>query len=269
MDHFRLESFKLEDAGRRNCVILVNGDRIYKHILDRAFTNHFFSRTFDDRYGRFQWGTYIYDVDENVTSELAHLLDLTQQHLYLDDDLTECFALDYHTVFEPSGGYLRSTLGQLVYEAKPYKRTPTLQNQQAASQLAEKMISFISNHPTYRRSQVVIVAPPSQTKPFDLPYELASHVLTAFPQMEDGRKWVTKLRQTRPMKDCLTIPDKINNVRQAFGIAPQADLVEKDVLLIDDIYQSGYTINEIAHTLFAANAKSVFGLVATKTGRDL
>ena len=38
---------------------------------------------------------------------------------------------------------------------------------------------------------------------------------------------------------------------------------------LDDIYQAGFTLNEVGKVLFEAGAQSVFGLAATKTGRDL
>ncbi len=65
------------------------------------------------------------------------------------------------------------------------------------------------------------------------------------------------------------IQEKIDNVRGAFEIVPGIDVHDRELVLIDDIYQSGFTLNEIGRILLEAGARSVFGLVATKTGRDL
>lgn len=270
MDHFSLNTYEVQDAGGNNLVVLVAGSREYKRILSRAFPRHFLSRTFDDRYMRFEWGTYLYNAGPDTTSEITTLLDLCSRCIFLDDDLTECFALDYHTILEPIGGYSRTHTGSLVYQAKPYKRKPSERNFNATYKLAQRMISFIQNHPTYKRSEVVLAAPPSRLdKPFDLPSELVQHILSAYGTMVDGRGWIKKVQSTRPMKDCLTIPDKINNVRNAFAVTKDANLKGKTVLLIDDIYQSGFTMNEVGKTLFEAGAVAVLGLVATKTGRDI
>jgi predicted amidophosphoribosyltransferase len=46
-----------------------------------------------------------------------------------------------------------------------------------------------------------------------------------------------------------------------FELAPQADVTDKRVLLIDDIVLSGATLQEAAKVLKRAGAKSVYGLV--------
>jgi hypothetical protein len=270
MDHFSLNAYEVQDAGKNNIVVLVSGSREYKRILSRAFPSYFLSRTFDDRYMRYEWGTYVYNADPAITNDVTTLLDLCQQHVFLDDDLTECFALDYHTVLNPSGGYSRTSTGSLVYQAKPYNRKPSKRNFNATHALAQQMLAFIQQHPTYKRSEVILASPPSRlNKPFDLPSELVQHILDSYDTMVDGRQWIKKVQATRPMKDCHTIPDKINNVRNAFAVTENARFQGETVLLVDDIYQSGFTMNEIGKILFEAGAATVLGLVATKTGRDI
>ena len=77
------------------------------------------------------------------------------------------------------------------------------------------------------------------------------------------------MRQTRQAKDCQTIQEKIDNVRGAFEVVPEVDVKDREIVLVDDIYQGGFTLNEVGRVLFEAGARSVFGLVATKTGRDM
>ncbi len=271
MDHFSLSNnYEVKDAGSNNIVVLVSGSREYKRILSRAFPEHFLSRTFDDRYMRFDWGTYIYSVSSEMKQEVNLLLDTCSRHIFLDDDLTECFALDYHTLLAPSGGYPRTDIGNLIYRAKPYNRKPTKGHVEAAQELAQKMLMFIENHPTYRRCEVVIAAPPSRpNKPFDLPKQLAQHILDACDTMVNGISWIEKIRKTRAMKDCRTIPEKIDNVRGAFKVTEDANLAGKIILLVDDIYHSGFTMNEVGSVLFDDGAKAVLGKKKKKTGRDI
>ncbi|MGB6015750.1 MAG: hypothetical protein WBG32_13560 [Nodosilinea sp.] len=40
-------------------------------------------------------------------------------------------------------------------------------------------------------------------------------------------------------------------------------------MVIDDIYQTGFSMNELGRMLRLAGAKSVLGLAATKTAQDL
>ncbi|MEW6192647.1 MAG: phosphoribosyltransferase family protein [Bacillota bacterium] len=73
------------------------------------------------------------------------------------------------------------------------------------------------------------------------------------------------------MKDCETIQEKINNVKGAFELSPQhrAQVRGQSMILLDDIYQTGFTLNEVGRVLLEAEATTVLGLVATKTVQDL
>lgn len=125
MDHFTLSSYEIQNATGNQVVVLVTGNQVYKRILSTAFPNHFLSRTFEDRYGRFDWGFYMHGVSNEQLGEVESLLELCRQHILLYDDLTECFALDYHTKLTPSGSQ-RTEVGQLIYRAKPYNRNPVM-----------------------------------------------------------------------------------------------------------------------------------------------
>ncbi len=54
MDHYQLTRFEMKDAGDNNVVVLVTGPLRYKAILQRAFNQYYFSRTFEDRFGRYE-----------------------------------------------------------------------------------------------------------------------------------------------------------------------------------------------------------------------
>jgi hypoxanthine-guanine phosphoribosyltransferase len=48
----------------------------------------------------------------------------------------------------------------------------------------------------------------------------------------------------------------------------KAKVSDRSIVVVDDLYQSGLTINYIAEELRAAGAKEVFGLAAVKTLRN-
>lgn len=58
----------------------------------------------------------------------------------------------------------------------------------------------------------------------------------------------------------LTEEERRRNVRGAFELAPEHALQEKAVLLVDDVYTSGATVNECSRTLLKGGAKEVFVL---------
>ena len=150
-----------------------------------------------------------------------------------------------------------------VYAAKPYR--PGTGSASKADELADLMRVFIESHPTYAAADVLVAVPPSNpNKPFDLPAHLVQRLAGQLGK-PNATAWVRKVRPTRPMKDCETPQEKLDNVRGAFAVTPAADFAGKSVLLIDDIYQSGFTINEVGHVIGEAGASRVLGLAATKT----
>jgi predicted amidophosphoribosyltransferase len=105
--------------------------------------------------------------------------------------------------------------------------------------------------------------PSNPDKAFDLPQALANLVSedTGIPFLHGA---LFKKRRTAQMKHCPSIADKLDNIADSVGV--QADEVAgKNLILIDDILESGATLEETARALYQGGAKRIFGLVATKT----
>ncbi|HID61442.1 MAG TPA: hypothetical protein EYP49_01660 [Anaerolineae bacterium] len=260
----------MKDAGSNNVVVLVTGSLRYKAILQRAFNRYYFSRTFEDRFGRYEWGTYIYNIDSSERVRVEALLRMFQEVVCIEDDLTETFALGYHTQMDPARRYARTDLGDLVYRAKPYRGDFTPERRRVADEIVEQMTRFIQSHPTYARAEIIAAAPPSVPGRPNLPVYLVEQLVACL-NKANGTAWITKTRPTRPMKDCETIQEKIDNVRGAFTLTSQGStqIRGRSVIVVDDIYQTGFTLNEVGRVLIANGAREVMGLVATKTAQDL
>lgn len=78
-----------------------------------------------------------------------------------------------------------------------------------------------------------------------------------------------RLRFTVPQKG-LSRRERNDNVHNAFGIDARraADIHGKNVLLIDDVFTSGATLNECARTLKNAGATRVFVLTVARVTRE-
>jgi predicted amidophosphoribosyltransferase len=188
--------------------------------------------------------------------------------LFLKDGLDECFALSLHTVLTEQGGFVRTPIGQMVREAKPYDTGWNAGSKEKAGKLAEMLSDFIRVHPTYLRAPLVAAVPPSNpNKAFELPTFLVEQIAVA-----TGKEIVTasirKVRTTQPMKNFATLAEKVSNIKDAFQ-ADRAKLAEKEVILIDDIYQTGTSINEVARSLRSSGVRRALGLTMTKTIRSL
>lgn len=258
MDGFFLSNYEVQNKEGNKVLVMAKGERAYYAVLRRAFPKSRFSRVFDDRFGRYDWGMFIHNLDPAMKTALEELLKLLSAHIYVDDlTLTEIFTLDFH--MRPAS-LSRTPTGQLVYEAKPYSRTATAKNTQKARELAEKFSTFIGKHPTYASADMVVAVPHMPGKAFDLPSELAKSISETL-NIKNGSALVQKVRSTKPMKDCRSEEEKTENVRGAFSAQGNGVFEGRQVILVDDIYQSGFTMHE-------AGAASVLGLAATKTKRE-
>lgn len=176
--------------------------------------------------------------------------------------MDESFALSYHTKTSPSGGFERTQYGQLVRDAKPYDRGWNAGSQSKAAELAQLMVTFIQAHPTYAKADILAAVPPSNpNKPFDLPTYLVETISQSTNQTIATAS-LRKVRTTRQMKECRTIQEKIDNIKDAFEVEA-ATFNGKTIILVDDIYQTGFSINEVGRVLKQAGARYVFGLVST------
>ena len=71
-------------------------------------------------------------------------------------------------------------------------------------------------------------------------------------------------RETVPQTE-LTEDERRKNVRGAFSIPTGKSLKGKSVLLVDDVYTSGATVNECSHALVRGGAKAVYVLTLART----
>jgi ATP-dependent DNA helicase RecQ len=76
---------------------------------------------------------------------------------------------------------------------------------------------------------------------------------------------LTKVRLTQAQKIPITPEEKAENVKDAFSITSPQLIAGRTLLLIDDIYDSGYTLREVGQTLMKAGATAVYPLTITRT----
>ena len=88
---------------------------------------------------------------------------------------------------------------------------------------------------------------------------------------EVGREWrlpmdpfvLRRSRNTSPQTQ-LPEEERRKNVRRAFEIAAEKSVKGKSLLLVDDVYTSGATVNECSRTLMRAGAKEVYVLTLAR-----
>jgi hypothetical protein len=248
-------------------MILVKGAEDFAAILKRAFPGLAFDGPYPNDTPDFDWFLICHATDEQQAGLKALLGTLTAA-LFLKDGLDECFALSLHTVLTEDGGFVRTPIAQMVREAKPYDSGWNAGSKEKAVKLATMLTDFIRIHPTFARVPLVAAVPASNpNKPFDLPTFLVELIAA-----ETGKEIVSasirKTRPTQPMKSFAAMVDKAANIKDAFQVDP-ARIAGNEIILIDDIYQTGTSINEVTRALRSAGVRHVFGLALTKTIRSL
>lgn len=79
---------------------------------------------------------------------------------------------------------------------------------------------------------------------------------------------LAKVRTTQEQKQLTNRVQKADNVKGAFIVRSPELVVGRTLLLIDDIYDSGYMIREVAQTLMQAGAKVVYPFTITRTAHS-
>ena len=211
------------------------------------------------------WYTYIKRADDSVLERIRLWQKTVGQYVVLRDCLALSFALDY----EREGGDPKepqTQVGALRYRAKTYDRRPTSDTLGAADQLVQECLSFLQSMSCYEAADAVVAMPPSRPdKPFDLPRHLAKGISAGVGKTDLSDRVVTRKRR-RALKD-VPVAEKLEAIQGTINIEG-ASFQDRTVLLVDDLYQSGITMNYVAMELLEAGARAVLGLACEKTCRN-
>ncbi len=79
---------------------------------------------------------------------------------------------------------------------------------------------------------------------------------------------LAKVRQTQEQKSLSNWLQKADNVKNAFAVHFPEQIADRTLLLIDDIYDSGYMLREVGLTLMQAGAQAVYPLTITRTAHS-
>lgn len=173
--------------------------------------------------------------------------------------------LDVHTISSTMIGYnefghpefdtLRSELGEMVYRLK-YRG-----DKGAIGAIVEVVAGFVNSwgiHP-----EVIVPIPPSKQRTFQPVVEIAGEVARSM-NIPLNTGSLKKTKATQQMKDVGDFSARVAALESAF--ASDKGLEGKSVLLFDDLFQSGATMNVAARTLKnQGSVKSVYALALTRT----
>lgn len=197
---------------------------------------------------------------ENAEEDLNSLLNVLTRCVTIEDDLDESHALSPHMLpSDDTENLRRSTIGNWVHQSKDYRGNLPFADISTTKQIVARVIDFIGEHPRYRHSAAVAFAPSSNpSKISSLPQTVAECVATVL-----GQTLVFPIRRVPvpARKNSEEIADQRNTVQIS------QDLNGQRIIVIDDLYESGTTIQEVARAARNAGASDVLGLTITKNAR--
>jgi predicted amidophosphoribosyltransferase len=136
----------------------------------------------------------------------------------------------------------------------------------AAEDLAGICTDFLSRMTCYGSADCIVSIPPSDpTKAYNLPRQLAKRIGELW-NKDDLSDHVQTVK-TRDSVKGKPLTAKLDTLLGTIEV-DQAVFYGKRVLLIDDLYQSGVSMNYCGLLLLNAGASKIFGLASEKTCRN-
>lgn len=165
------------------------------------------------------------------------------------------YALDFNSRFYGSQ-WQRTELGELVYQFK-YNC-----NLDLADKLVDTILIFMDVHPEYKKVASILSVPPSKHRAFD-PMTVIAVGVSRRLKLPFLKETLVKIRATKLQKEMTNLVQKKSNVKGAFIV--KGSLQNKPLLLLDDLYDSGATMEEATKILLRAGAQEIYALALTKT----
>jgi hypothetical protein len=165
------------------------------------------------------------------------------------------WALDFHSRYDGDVAS-RSLIGDLVFR---YKYNG---EQHLAQELARRWAELLHAQAELPPCAAIIPVPPSLHRESD-PLTLLAQALADQLKIPAWTKVLIKTRATRPQKEMTSLAQKRANVAGAFAL--RGEMRGERIILIDDLYDSGATLEEAARVLARGGVSGIVVLTLTKT----
>ncbi len=204
---------------------------------------------FESQYGGYWRGLYTQEEFENFEALVNEYKDI----VFLRDHLDLSLALSMNFIEEE-----RTEIGELEYQAK------FNDNEEAEAELIEICNEWLEKLPFLKEADYICAMPGSSPASESLPHRIVNGLEGFdFEDISDSVNWTSKKRS---VKDAESAEEKLEILEESgLEIAKDLDLSGKTVLLFDDLYMSGLSMQYVAMKLKEAGAARVFGLCVVKS----
>lgn len=149
----------------------------------------------------------------------------------------------------------RSEVGELLYQLK-YQG-----NQAVVGELVETAARFVES--SWKPGMTTVVAVPPSRARASQPVLVFAEGLAKRLNVTFARDGVVRTREVPELKNVFDYEERLRILTGLYRVS--SDISGQSVLLVDDLYRSGATMNAVTSTLYDAGASNVFALALTRT----
>ena len=152
----------------------------------------------------------------------------------------------------------RTAIGELEYRAK-YKN-----DDRSFEKLCKICVHSITNLPYYKETDVICAVPANKGES-NLPMKIANNIdsILGIENITGSISW----GNTKPPLKGLHINKKWPALEES-NLIINKELIDRTVLILDDLYQSGLTLQYVASKIQKAGAKYILGITLVKSQCD-
>ena len=173
--------------------------------------------------------------------------------VFLRDCLDLSLSLSMNRIDENT----RTEIGELEYQAKYHPESSEYNN--VIASLTERMQGLLDSIPFFKDADYICVVPSSHAFVREIVSGLKGF---DFSDISSSLSWNKKSE----LKNAESLEDKLDALLNShLMIADDVDLEGKNILLVDDLYKSGLTMQYVAMMLKNAGCSRVFGLTLVKS----
>lgn len=202
-----------------------------------------FESKFDNGYWRGFKSKNEYEKCESFIEEYNHIV-------FLRDTLDLSLALSMNMLDDDS----RTEIGELEYQAK-YKN-----NEASEKEIVDLVKDWLNKLPYYDVADTICAMPCTNPTNPGLPRRIVDKI-EKYENISAAIQWNNK---NKSLKELGSIEEKLTALKE-FELTITSDLKGKNVILLDDLYMSGISMQFVALKLKEAGADRVFGISIVKS----
>ena len=232
-----------------NAYVSLPFDKTFEHIARKMLRIPRVLYPKESRYGR--------RINKDEYATFKAFIENVEDIVFLRDCLDLSIALSMHEYKDENGTSYRSPLGEHEYQVKYHPGSK--EAEAGMNAIVTEFNERLSELPYFNEADYIMAVPSAHPFMQEVIKKLKDF---DFEDVSSEVKWINKKGS---LKDVVTAHEKLSLIGSwGFELSTDLSLDGKVVLLVDDMYQSGITMQYVAMKLKEAGAKRVFGICICK-----